>query len=70
MESLLKMECMFHVSAHFMHESFMHEISSDNIEVMHVTCMNLETYNHVTCRDLGHFSGMGHACYMHGWIGA
>ena len=23
---------------------------------------------HVTCRDLGHFSGMGHACYMHGLV--
>ena len=23
---------------------------------------------HVTCRDLGRFSGMGHACYMHGLV--
>ena len=23
---------------------------------------------HVTCRDLGRFSGVGHACYMHGLV--
>ena len=32
-------------------------------------CYMHDSWNmHVTCRDLGHFSGMGHACYMHGLV--
>ena len=32
-------------------------------------CYMHDSWNiHVTCRDLGHFSGMKHACYMHGLV--